>query len=268
GAALSIALDPSLLATLTRLPEPIAFGPHVPPSTWDEIGVAAGYGAGVLMPIVARQTLLGLVVAGSDRWSLPAAPSDGRRERLHGVAGIAATAFDNARLLEQMRHQAGHDSLTGLPNARLLDELAGAALATARRHGYRVGVLFVDLDLFKEVNDALGHHAGDMLLVEVGLRLRTAVRAGDTVARLGGDEFGVLLPHVVEVGEAEAVAERILDVLAEPVSVGGRRAAVRASVGVAVSRSGTETFDCLLDWADTAMYEAKAHGRARFRTHV
>ncbi|HZU78785.1 MAG TPA: diguanylate cyclase [Acidimicrobiales bacterium] len=269
GRRRGIRLDRSLLTRLTRHPEPVRFGHHPAldlsdNGTWSELGAAVGCSFGVVMPIVARHSLLGLVVAGSGRWSL-GAPDEGLRDRLLGVAGIAATALDNARLLDQIRHQAGHDGLTGLPNARLLDELAEAAIATARRHGYGIGVLFVDLDLFKAVNDELGHHAGDALLVEVGARLRTAVRAGDTVARLGGDEFGVLLPHVVDLADAEAVAERIIAVLDAPLLGLEGQAHVSASVGVAVSADASETFDALVRRADRAMYEAKATGRARYR---
>jgi diguanylate cyclase (GGDEF)-like protein len=267
----AIRLDSTLLAELCRHGEPRSFGPGAARSSlpvWAEIGSRAGYSAGVLMPLVARGELLGLVVAGSDRWSLDEAAGgvagllgDELHERLLGVAGIATTALDNARLLDQVRHQAGHDSLTGLPNARLLDELAEAAIATARRHGYSVGVLFVDLDLFKSINDELGHHAGDMLLVEVGARLRTAVRAGDTVARLGGDEFGVLLPHVTSLADAEAVAERVLAVFAAPVAAPGGARHVSASVGIAMSRGPGDDFESLLRRADVAMYDAKARGR-------
>jgi diguanylate cyclase (GGDEF)-like protein len=268
GRAVSIGLDRSLLVRLTRHPEPMAFGPDRPDRTWQEIGAAVGYRAGVVMPVVARGRLLGLVVAASEQWT----PAGRRREpwgeRLHGVAGIAATALDNARLLDQIRHQAGHDSLTGLPNARLVEELSAAALSNARRHGHGVAVLFIDLDLFKAVNDRLGHHAGDQLLVEVASRLRGAMRSGDTVARLGGDEFAVLLPHVVGSAEAEAVAHRILEELLEPFSGPGGPARVSASIGIAVSLDGSATFETLLRRADAAMYEVKAEGRARYRLAV
>jgi len=264
GKSARFALDRTLLSQLTRHPEPLLFGPHGPSTTWREIGTLAGYRAGVVMPVVARHRLLGLVVTGSDRWSSTAG-GEGWRERLHGVASVAATAFDNALLLDQIRHQAGHDALTGLANARLLEELAGAAMSTARRHGYGVGVLFVDLDLFKSVNDRLGHHVGDQVLVEVGSRLRTAVRTGDTVARLGGDEFAVLLPHVADVAGACAVATRILGVLREPVSSEGVQTTVSASIGIAVSSDASISFDTLLRKADGAMYRAKADGRARYR---
>jgi diguanylate cyclase (GGDEF)-like protein len=268
GWGTSIALDRSLLARLTRHPEPMVFGPHSADTTWREIGAAAGYHVGVVMPVVARHSLLGLVVAASERWAPEARRGEHWGERLHGVAGIAATALDNARLLDQVRHQAGHDSLTGLPNARRIEDLSVAALSNARRHGYGLAVLFVDLDLFKEVNDRLGHHAGDQLLVEVASRLRSAVRAGDTVARLGGDEFAVLLPHVVDSAEAEAVARRILDVLGEPLSGPWGQAEVSASIGIAVSPDATGTFETLLRWADGAMYVAKADGRATYRLAV
>jgi diguanylate cyclase (GGDEF)-like protein len=261
----SLHLDGALVAQLTRRPVPVTFGTGSGADTLGEIGTLAGLEAGVLMPVVARRSLLGVVVAGSGRWSWTAVPSERLGERLHGVAGIAATALDNARLLDQVRHQAGHDSLTGLPNARLLDELARAALATARGHGYAVAALFVDLDLFKEVNDAFGHHAGDALLVEVGARLRSAVRAGDTVGRLGGDEFGILLPHVAGMADAEGVARRVLEELDAPATVLGGPLRVSASIGIAVSPGGRDSFERLIRRADAAMYEAKSAGRSQYR---
>ena len=268
GHNLGIALDRSLIVLLTRNPEAVVYGPAAAESAWSEIGSVVGYRSGVLVPVVTRHTLLGVVVTESGLWTLGSEPTEVHRTRLNGIGAIAATAIDNALLLEQVRHQAGHDALTGLPNSRLLEELTTAALATAKRHGYGVGAMYVDLDLFKEVNDELGHHAGDRLLVEVGSRLRAAVRAGDAVARLGGDEFGVLLPHVAEVSAAKVVAERILDVLTEPFIVQSKRVEVSASIGIAISSAGADTFESLIRRADVAMYEAKALGRAGYSVHT
>jgi diguanylate cyclase (GGDEF)-like protein len=164
-----------------------------------------------------------------------------------------------------VKHQAYHDALTGLPNARMLDELATTTLANAAREGRRIGMLFIDLDRFKDVNDSLGHQAGDQLLISVSDRLRIALRGGDTVARLGGDEFAVMLPFVPGQLIAEKVAERILTSLEQPFSIAGRQVNISASIGVAMSRPGDQ-FDDVLQFADLAMYEAKESGRAAIRS--
>jgi diguanylate cyclase (GGDEF)-like protein len=177
-----------------------------------------------------------------------------------------------ARSLEEQRaalaHEVLHDSLTGLPNRtmlhdrmRQLDERADSAVEPA--------LLMVDLDGFKSVNDTLGHAAGDELLVVAANRLRAAADAADGSAlavRLGGDEFAILLPHGGQPA-ARRAAERLLETLAAPLSLTGRRLAVRASIGVAVGgRAQTETRE-LLRHADLALYEAKAHGKGCFREY-
>jgi diguanylate cyclase (GGDEF)-like protein len=165
--------------------------------------------------------------------------------------------------VEEMRHLAYHDSLTGLPNRTLFSEHLERALARARRGGSRVAVLFLDLDRFKMVNDSLGHAAGDHLLVAVGERLRASLRATDVAARLGGDEFAVLAEDSDPVSGADAVAERILDALREPITVQGRELSVSASLGVAVS-GGEGDAEALLRNADLAMYRAKVDGLGRY----
>lgn len=162
----------------------------------------------------------------------------------------------------ELRHQALHDSLTGLANRALLDDRVQQALARAPRAGLAVALCFCDLDGFKTVNDSLGHQAGDDMLVAAGKRLAAVVRPGDTVARLGGDEFAVLLEHIDDPAAATAVAERIVSVMRQPVAVQGRPIATSVSVGVAVATTGT-TAAQLLREADAAMYEAKAAGKDR-----
>ncbi len=167
---------------------------------------------------------------------------------------------------QQLTHQAFHDPLTGLANRRLFGDRVAHALARSRRTGERTGVLFVDLDDFKVVNDSLGHASGDRLLVAVGARLSGCVRPGDTVARLGGDEFGVLLEELEDLEQPETVAERILAALDVPFPVDGRQVFTRASIGMAVAHTGTQTEgDHLLADADAALYAAKAAGKATFR---
>ncbi|SFF56169.1 putative bifunctional diguanylate cyclase/phosphodiesterase [Blastococcus tunisiensis] len=158
---------------------------------------------------------------------------------------------------ERDRHQATHDALTGLPNWALLRDRLDQGLAAAGRADGEVALLLIDLDRFKEINDTLGHSCGDKLLRQVGPRLRSVLREGDTVARLGGDEFAVLLPLVDGVAEAEQVAERLREALHRPFGVDGVSLDVEASVGIVVSPwHGTDT-EVLLRNADIAMYVAK-----------
>jgi diguanylate cyclase (GGDEF)-like protein len=155
------------------------------------------------------------------------------------------------------RHQATHDALTGLPNWKLLRDRLGQALAAATRSSGEVAVMMIDLDRFKEINDTLGHSYGDKLLCQVGPRLQSVLRDGDTVARLGGDEFAVLLPTVDGVSEAQQVAERLRESLHRPFDVDGVVLDVEASVGIVLSPwHGTGTEDLLRN-ADIAMYAAK-----------
>ena len=180
-----------------------------------------------------------------------------------GVGGIVVNARDitERRALEaQLARSALTDSLTGLPNRALFLERLGQALARREQDGTEVGVLFLDLDRFKVVNDSLGHGAGDRALVAVGERLLTCVRPGDTVARFGGDEFMVLLAGCA-VTEAIEVAGLILAALRVPLRVNGHDAVVDASVGIAVSAPTLHVPADLLRAADTALYRAKATGR-------
>ncbi len=182
-------------------------------------------------------------------------------ERLRGLAGQAATAISNARLLEQVRHQALHDSLTGLPNRSLILDRAEHMLQRAHRESTDAAALFIDLDNFKTVNDTLGHAAGDELLQAVAARLSGVLRGSDTVGRLGGDEFVVLAEGVSLAAGPELVAERILDVLREPFHLQGRDTApITVSASVGVARGGSCVGDLLRD-ADIALYRAKAAGK-------
>jgi diguanylate cyclase (GGDEF)-like protein len=154
------------------------------------------------------------------------------------------------------RHQATHDALTGLPNRVLFGDRLARELARAERSGQPAGVLVIDLDRFKDVNDSLGHHCGDLLLSQVGPRTRGALREVDTLARLGGDEFAVLLPGTDEAGVL-AVAERILALLHSSYAVGEVTVDLEASIGVAVAPAHGDTAEDVLRHADTAMYRAK-----------
>jgi diguanylate cyclase (GGDEF)-like protein len=192
------------------------------------------------------------------------APSPDLEARLHGLAGQASSALRNAHLVEQIRHQALHDPLTGLPNRTLILDRADQMLARGHRDCTPVSALFLDLDGFKEINDTLGHDAGDKLLQAVAARLNSVVRHCDTLARLGGDEFVVLVNGVdVRTGPVH-VAQRLLDVMRQPFILEDRTDAplcVTASIGIATA--GGSSSGELLRNADLALYRAKAAGRNR-----
>lgn len=220
------------------------------------------FSAGMLAayPLVAHGDFYGLLAA---RWSTSGAPADDAdlRERLSGLADQGATALENTALLEQVRHQALHDSLTGLANRELLRDRISQAVARARRHGEHPALLYIDLDRFKKVNDELGHEVGNDVLRQVAERIRQGLRAEDSVARLGGDEFAVLLPSVKTREDAMKVAAGIVRSLRAPLEVCQGPLVVTASVGVAVFPQGGLTGETLLRNADQAMYMVKQRGR-------
>jgi len=165
--------------------------------------------------------------------------------------------YVNAEISLQREHQAHHDELTGLSNRKLLVRKTEEALAEAARSGGTIGFLLLDLDRFKEVNDTLGHPAGDRLLRLVAHRLTHSVRPGDIVARLGGDEFAVLLPPVREVSAAREVAARLRAAIAEPIRLEGMSIEIEASVGLSLYPDDATGFELLMQHADVAMYLAK-----------
>jgi diguanylate cyclase (GGDEF)-like protein/PAS domain S-box-containing protein len=160
-----------------------------------------------------------------------------------------------------IRHLAHHDGLTGLPNRVLLADRLGLAIVQANREHRRAGVLFIDLDRFKEVNDKLGHQAGDRLLQMVAERLSASVREGDTVARLGGDEFVVLLPNIRDHDDTQRVANKILENVSRPYTLEGHAFMVTPSIGIAVFPDDGANVEDLMRDADAAMYHAKQMGR-------
>ncbi|HVM52276.1 MAG TPA: EAL domain-containing protein [Acidimicrobiales bacterium] len=181
------------------------------------------------------------------------------------LANHASVSLENRHLIDRLRleaadkeHQSLHDALTGLPNRMLFHQRVEQALSRSARVAQKVGVMLLDLDRFKEVNDTLGHHNGDLLLQEIGERLRRTIRAGDTVARLGGDEFAVLLPELSGSEAAVAAANGIRHALERPVSIGEVTLDVGASIGIAVWPDHGDDAATLLQRADVAMYAAKA----------
>lgn len=164
-----------------------------------------------------------------------------------------------------IQHLATHDALTDLPNRILLTERMAHSIGTARRHGHKVAVLFLDLNRFKMVNDSLGHDQGDNLLKTVAERLSHCVRAGDTIARLGGDEFVVILEELEFLSDVIGITEKILQKVAEPISLAGHEVSISTSIGISVyPKDGSDPMT-LLKSADTAMYQAKGLGGGTFR---
>ncbi|WP_373508183.1 diguanylate cyclase domain-containing protein [Thiocapsa sp.] len=166
---------------------------------------------------------------------------------------------------EEVLYRANFDAVTGLPNRNLLLERLGQALKRARREAIRVGILFIDLDDFKQVNDSLGHNAGDLLLRQVAERLQQSVRETDTVARFAGDELVVVVAHIADHVFLQTVAEKLLRVLREPFAIGNDSVRIGGSIGIAVFPDHGEDPQVLLNHADLAMYQAKAAGRGTYR---
>ena len=165
----------------------------------------------------------------------------------------------------QALHLAFHDVLTGLPNRALVEERLTQALAQATRHEQRVALLLIDLDRFKNINDTHGHHAGDELIIAVAQRLSALVRASDTVGRIGGDEFIVVMSEVDNIGQVQALAQRILDTLSQPFALSGGEVWSGASIGLVLApKDGLDRLE-LVRKADIALYEAKSSGRGKYR---
>jgi diguanylate cyclase (GGDEF)-like protein len=215
----------------------------------------------VVVPIVARDIFLGVITV-----SVTNRPerlrSDGELpERLTGVAALAATAIQNGQLVDSLHHKASHDALTGLLNRVGFRRHIDRVLKQVTPHGGHVGLLFVDLDDFKQVNDAYGHEAGDELIRKAAVRLEAVTRGDDEVARLGGDEFAIILAGVDNDEQVRAAEERVRAAFVEPFLLGDLTISIGASVGGGLWPEHGRAVRELVRHADAAMYEDKAKGR-------
>jgi diguanylate cyclase (GGDEF)-like protein/PAS domain S-box-containing protein len=184
---------------------------------------------------------------------------------LEAIAFVLNEAATRAKTDAELRHQALHDVVTGLPNRTLLNDRLKHALAVSARAGLRTAVLFIDLDRFKDINDSLGHDAGDEVLRAVATRLRSAVRGSDTVARFGGDEFVIAAAALETENDAIRIAEAVLTLLEAPILIGHEQVYVRASIGICFAHpDAAQEPRALITEADAAMYRAKARGRNRY----
>ena len=187
-------------------------------------------------------------------------------KQVEGLYRQSVEAFqveiEQRRALEQqLEHRAHYDDLTGLPNRPLFFDRLHQTIIRARREGARFALLFIDLDGFKEINDSLGHDAGDDLLVRVSKRLSGCVRESDTVARVGGDEFTVIVGEISFRRHALIVADKVLDVVAKPFNLGSQECLIGASIGIAIYPDDGEDAETILNCADSAMYAIKRQGK-------
>lgn len=213
------------------------------------------------VPLRSEASILGVVVVQS--YSPETRYTETERNLLQFVSTQIAAAIERRIMLSRLEHLAAYDMLTNLPNRKLLEDRMQTGLLRARRNNNHMGVLFLDLDRFKEINDTLGHDAGDRLLCKIAERLNQNIRASDTVARMGGDEFVVILEGLEAPEVAAQLAQKLVAVLAEPFKVQQQHLNVTSSIGVAVYTMHGKDSATLLRAADQAMYRSKESGGNR-----
>ncbi len=220
----------------------------------------AGCKAAYVQPVVWRGTLCGALALG---YANASTLGEDERRQARELADRMAVAVSSAWRDEQLYLQAHFDALTALPNRLLFRDRLGQEIARSEREGLRFALLFLDLDHFKTVNDSFGHTTGDAVLREAARRISRCVRGSDTVARLGGDEFTIMVTNLGHAQEAWLISETIVETLSKEFDVGGQQCFLSASIGIATFPEDGSTPEELLKSADTAMYRAKASGRAQ-----
>jgi diguanylate cyclase (GGDEF)-like protein len=220
----------------------------------------AGLRGAFAFPILVGSQTVGVIEIFAD---VPATPDRGVLALVGQIGIQLGRMVERLRTRDEMTHSALHDGLTGLPNRVLLLDRLDLALVRAARRSVLTGLLFIDLDGFKAVNDTAGHHVGDSLLKEAARRLDDGLRKEDTVARLGGDEFVVLCEDLRHEREAVELAERLQRIMLRPFDIQEQEHLITASIGIAIARPGDSDAEALLQEADAAMYKAKGAGRAR-----
>jgi diguanylate cyclase (GGDEF)-like protein/PAS domain S-box-containing protein len=226
--------------------------PTKPPVRRDWLGV----------PLLRGTTSFGVLSVWSDAGNLNLADAE---KILVFVSQHVATAIEHKQAQEQIKTLAYKDSLTSLPNRVLFHDRLTVAVARAHREDERVGVLFLDLDHFKVINDSLGHRVGDSLLQAVARRLLASGREGDTVSRLGGDEFTMLLPGITQAVDVAKVADKVLNTIRQPFHIEGHELFLTASIGISLYPEDGEDTETLLKNADASMYRAKEQGRDNYQ---
>ncbi|MCP3463803.1 GAF domain-containing protein [Bradyrhizobium sp. CCGUVB23] len=225
--------------------------------------------SGAAFPLIAHDQAVGVMIYMSTEHAAFTGEFVELLQRLADNVSFAMENFDRAdeknKADERIEYLASHDSLTNLPNRETFNGLLRAAIDTALRHEHRFALLFIDLDRFKVINDSLGHEAGDLLLLEVADRLRSALRASDVVARLGGDEFVVILDQCGEIDDVQRIATGLLTALAQPMELAGHECHTTASIGIAMYPANGADAQTLTKNADMAMYLAKEDGKNGYR---
>jgi diguanylate cyclase (GGDEF)-like protein/PAS domain S-box-containing protein len=235
----------------------------LPWSEYQELALSHGLQAYWSIPIYSSDgAMLGIFASYYNR---PGQPGEADIELVKMAGRLAAIAIEQRQLADQLTYQAQHDALTGLPNRLLFRDRLQQAIVQARQQGRLVGLLYIDLDRFKLINDTLGHAAGDRLLYQVTQRLQACIRSGDTLARMGGDEFTVVLNGLEDVQGAIRVAQRILQACQEPFSVVGHELFVTASIGVSFYPTDGDNTEELMRKADQALYRAKERGKNSYQ---
>ncbi|HEV3045948.1 MAG TPA: sensor domain-containing diguanylate cyclase, partial [Solirubrobacteraceae bacterium] len=264
GGSRQLTISPSDTPDVERMlgdPQPLFFDESTEDPFTRQLMSALGVVALTVVPIVARDVFLGVLTAAVTERPERLRPDKDLMQRLTGVAALAAPAMQNGLLVDQLRYKASHDGLTGLLNRVGFRQCIDSALKGVGTDDGRVGLLFVDLNGFKQVNDLHGHDAGDELIRQTAARLSAVCRGEDEVARLGGDEFAIVLAQVHSDEQVHAAERRVREAFEEPFLVDDVMIAVGASVGGGVWPEHGHTVSELVRHADAAMYEDKAQSR-------